>query len=223
MSVMRSSGRLQRGQRKAAAVGRRNSASTTGDQQPVDGVDVMAQQILLRLFGAAIAARHESHDVTVRLQRHDHVGRATTGGGQQRHRGGVQYRRGLGADGHDVADTFDTYRAATQIGVLLSEPTRAVERVGEQHRLEVGMITTGELPQGLKQPLETPRIVLQPGDEARVRDHARIEHTGRCRDGGQPIADGMCQSAQQIVMNGEPAHNAGRSRGRRIVRLAVHH
>jgi hypothetical protein len=64
------------------------------------------------------------------------------------------------------------------------------------------------LPQLLQQPLQPVSITSQSIEKAGIRHAADIQHTGRRGDRREPVADGMCQSAQQLVMYREPSFGA---------------
>lgn len=195
---------LQRGHREGAAVDQDGSAPLARREQPLDSVRV----VLERFIGSALVARREAHTepygVTDRLQRRLDRAIAQPRGRQQRHTGSVHHRRGIGTDGHDVAVQRGRDNSPTHERMLLNELPSAIDRIGEQHGLEPNLRSTGQLPQLAQQPLEPLGIKTQPVEEARIGQFARIKHTGRRGNRREPVADGVCHAAQQLVMNTEP-------------------
>ncbi len=202
MSSRTPSRRLQGEQPERAAIRIRLRAPMALLEQPIDGVQIVARTgVRLRTFGACRAF----DVVTVHAQRHHHRPVTEAGGGQQRDRHRVRDRAGLGAHRKHIALRGHDNRPATHDRMLLRQSPRLFHRIGEQHRLQGGVGPTGKLANQLQQPLEPVGIAPHPLDEPRIGHHARFEHAGRCRHGRHAIADGMCQPAQQFVMNGEPS------------------
>lgn len=195
---------LQRGHGERAAVTRDGSAPLARREQPLDSVRV----VLERFIGSALVARREAHTepygVTDRLQRRLDRAIAQPRRRQQRHTGGVHHRRGIGADGHDITVQRGRHESPAHERMLLDQLPSSIDSIGEQHRLEPTLSSTGQLPKLAQQPLEPLGIKAQPVEEARIGQLARIEHTGRRGDRREPVADGVCHAAQQLVMNTEP-------------------
>ena len=209
--------RLQGRQRQSASVREGGAVAVASRQQPADGVNIALEQVISRLFAAAIRARGETHLVTDRLQLGHNGAAAPSGRRQQRHAHGVQHGTGLRPHRHHVAHQHRRDDAPPHDRVLLDEAAGGLQRIGEQHGLHTRVSATGELSQQREQAIEPVGVAPQSVNEARIGSLMHIQHAGSSRNGRQPIADRMSQSAQQIVMNGEPALRASRLPG-----LATH-
>ncbi len=179
-------------------------------QQPVDGEHVVREWNAVRVTTDDIArmARGEPDVVSDGFQFGVDGAAPRTGGRQQRDRGGMQQRTGFGAHGHHVTHQYRAHIAATQQRMLLDQALRTIQRVGEEHGLERGITASWQLTQLVQQPLEPFGIDAQSFEEAGIGYFAGIQHTGRRGDRREPVADGMCQCAQQLVMYTEPSFGA---------------
>ncbi len=184
--------------------------SVAAGQQPVDGDRVVRERDTVRITVGDLAhvARGEPDFVTDGFELGVDRPGTHACGRQQRHGGGMQQGTGFRADGHHVTDQPRTEFSATQQRMLLDQALRTIQGVGEQHGFERGVTTPGQVPQQMQQPLEPFRIGTQAVEKSCIGHFAGIQHPGRRGDRRQPVADGMCQSAEQLVMYREPSFGA---------------
>jgi hypothetical protein len=209
--------RLQRGHVQRTPVGQGVATPMTSREQPADRAHIVLEQVLSGLFASVVRARHEAHLVTDGLKLGLDGSRSQTGRREQRDTHRVEHGPGFRAHGHHIPREHRGNGAPPHERVLLHESASTLQGIGEQHGLHTRIAATGELPQERQQSVESIGITSQSIQEARIGRLAHIEHTSRRRDGREPIADGVRQTAQQIVMNGEPVLRATRLPG-----LATH-
>lgn len=213
MSPRTTSRGLERGHFDRATTRQGGAAAVAAAQEPADRPRVVLDRVIAGLFAAAVHTRRDAHDIANGLHLDGDRSRSTTRRSQQRDDHGVHDRRGLRARGHDVTGEDRRDRAAAQVGMLVEQTTRNLERVAQQHRFEPGVDTTGELTHERQQTLESVSIAAQPVEKSRVGCFVHIEHTRRGADRRQAVADSMREAAQQIVMNSEPALRLVRRNG----------
>jgi len=210
MSPRTTSRSLQRGHGHRTPGWVRGGVAVAAGQQPLDGANVVLERNVLRIDGGGIAgvACGEPDVVTEGFESGFDGPTPRAGGGQQRDRGGMQQGPGLGAHGHHVPHQQRPQFAAPQQRMLLDEAPGAVHGVGEEHGLEPGVPAARQLAQLVQQSLEPFSVEAQTFQETGVGHFAGIQHTGRRGDRREPVADGMCQCAQQLVMYTEPSFGA---------------
>ena len=210
MSPRAASRSLQRGHghRTPGRVG--GGASVAAGEQPFHGKYVVRKgnPVGIAVSRRPVVARREPDVIADGLELGLDGAGPHARRGQQGHGNRMQQGPRLGAHGHDIAEGHHPQLAASQQRMLIDQALRAIQRVGEQHGLQGGITTAGQLAQLLQQPLQPVRIAPQTVEEARIGHSAGIEYTGRRDDRREPVADGMCQSAQQIVMHREPSFGA---------------
>ena len=200
----------QRGERKAAPLGYGHRTPVAGRQQPAEDTRLILQRLIGLAIregsvGSSVQAHGEVHTIADRLERRHQRTGAASRRRQERDTRRVHDRDGFGAHGQHIPHDNAADGAAAQQRVRLHEPLRTVEGIGKQHGLERSLETTRQLPQQVQHPLEALGVLPQAVEESRVGDFARVEHTGRGADRRQPVADRVCQTAQQFVLNAEPA------------------
>ena len=205
MSPRTTSRRLERGHFEGASPRKGGPAAVAAAQEPADRPRVVLDRVIAGLFAAAVHTRHDAHVIADGLHLDGDRPRSTTRRPQQRDDHGMQDRRGLRARGHNVTGENRRDRAAAQIGMLVDQSTRGLERVAQQHGFEAGIGTTGQLAHERQQAVEPIGVTAQSIEESRVGRFVHIEHTRRGGDRRQAVADGVRESAQQIVLNSEPA------------------
>lgn len=209
--------RLKRGQIQRTSIRQGGASPLASRQQPADRAHVVLEQVLSGLFASVVRARHEAHLVTDGLEFGHNGARPQAGRREQRDTHRVEHGAGFRPHGHHVAREHRGNGPAAHERVLLHEPNGTLQGVGQQHGLHSRIGTSGELTQERQQSVESVGIAAQTVQESRVGRLAHIQHARRRRDGGEPVADGVRQSAQQIVMNGEPVLRTSRLPG-----LATH-
>lgn len=224
MSARSSSRRLQRGERERAPRLVMFGAPTVLAEQPVDGDRVIAPELFSPVVRPVVAGRDETHLVADGLERHANgaARRRVARGGQHGHRTGVQHGAGLGANGLHIIATLDLDGAIAEVGMLVRENLGAIEGIGQEERLRHPVHTPRQVAQRLQQLLETLRISGKPTGHARVGSDPVLEERRRRGDRGHAVADGMCQSTKQIVMNGKPACRADNGSARGSARGSGH-
>ncbi len=217
MSARSSTRRLQRGERERAPRLVMFGAPTVLAEQPVDGHRVIAPELFSPVVRPVVAEGGDAHLVADRLERNANGAprRRVARGGQHRHRAGVQHSAGLGANGLHIIATLDLDGAIAEVGMLVRENLGAIEGIGQEERLRHPVHTPRQVAQRLQQLLETLRISGKSTGHSRVGSDPVLEERRGRGDSGHAVADGMCQSTKQIVMNGKPARRAdiGSDRG----------
>lgn len=205
MSPRTTSRGLERGHFDRATTRKGDAPAAAAAQEPADRPRVILDRVIAGLFAAAVHSRRNAHDIADSLHLNGDRPRSTTRRSQHSDDHGVHDRRGLPARRHDVTDDDRRNRAAADVGMLVEQSTRGLERVAQQHGFEPGVGTTGQLAHERQQAVEPISIVAQPLEKSRVGRFAHIEYTRRGGDRRQAVADSMREAAQQIVMNAEPA------------------
>jgi len=205
---------LQRGHSHRAPGRVGAGASTAARQQPLDGEHVVRERHTIgNTLGTtagdvATMARGESDFVSHRFEFRFEETSAQASSRQQGHRRGVHHGPGLSTNRQHIAHQHDTHVAVSQQRMLLDEALRTIQGIGEQHGLERGVTASRQLTQLLQQPLEAFGISSQSVEKARIGHLADLEHAGQRGDHREPVADGVCQCAQQLVMHREPSFGA---------------
>lgn len=217
MSARPSTRRLKRGERERAPRLVMFGAPTVLAEQPVDGPRVIAPELFSPVVRTVVAQRADANDVANGLEHHTNgAPRARVARGRKHgHGAGVQHRAGLGTNGLHIIATLDLDGAIAEVGMLVRENLGAIEGIGQEQRLRHPVHTPRQVAQRLQQLLETLRISGKPTGHARVGSDPVLEERRGRSDRGHSVADSVCQSTKQIVMNGKPARRAdiGSDRG----------
>ncbi len=192
-------------------------------QQPVDGSpirlriragihrDIKSRRRVHSSVGDTLGVGQ--HFVAYRLEDHHHRITAPTRCRQQGNDQGMRQPDRLRDHRHDVIPHRHRETAAPQVGVMLHQALRCLDRVGHQHRFRCCPLAAWQAPQGLEQCLKLFSILSQPLHETDFGSAADLKHARYRINRRQTIAHGMRHTSQQIVVNDQPARDARRFSG----------